>query len=140
MTRSGNAPGWFRIAGAIALLWNLFGVAMYLSAVGLFGDPGASLGAAERAAAESIPGGIMAAFAIGTWSGAIGSLGLLLRRRWAHPLLILSLLALLLLEGWIVFASGHLEQFGLAVPIAVSSGAILLAGLATHARRRNWLR
>ena len=67
------------------------------------------------------------------------SLGLVLRKGWAVPVFIVSLVALLLLEGWIVFFSGALEIFGIAVPIMVSAGAILLAWLAIHARRRGWL-
>ena len=112
---------------------------MYLSSVGVFGDPMAGLSESERAAASSIPGWITGAFAVGTFAGLIGSLGLLLRKAWAQPVLIVSLVALLVLEGWIVFFSGALEAFGLAVPVMVSAGAILLAWLATHARRRGWL-
>ena len=134
-----SAPTWFRVASVIAILWNAFGVAMYLSSVGVFGDPMAGMTDAERAAASSIPGWITGAFAIGTFAGLIGSVGLLLRQRWAQPVLIVSLLALLVLEGWIVFFSGALEQFGIAVPIMVSLGAVLLAWLATHARNRGWL-
>jgi len=132
-------PGWFRPAALLALLWNLFGVVMYLSSVGLFGDPTAGLNEAERAAASSIPAWITGAFAIGTFAGLIGSLGLLLRKAWAHPVLLVSMVALLVLEGWILFFSGAAEAFGLAVPILVSIGAILLAWLAAHARRRGWL-
>jgi small neutral amino acid transporter SnatA (MarC family) len=51
----------------------------------------------------------------------------------------ISAIALLVLEGWIVFFSGILEMFGLAVPVMVSIGAIILAWLASHARRRDWL-
>jgi hypothetical protein len=134
-----SPPSWFRIAALVALLWNAFGVAMYLSSVGVFGDPVTGLTEAQRAAAESIPAYITAAFAIGTFAGLIGSLGLLLRKGWAVPVLIASLIALLLLEGWIVFASGALDQFGLAVPVMVTVGAILIAWLAVHARRRGWL-
>jgi hypothetical protein len=123
----------------LAVLWNAFGVVMYLSSVGMFGDPMAGLSEAERAAASSIPAWITGAFAIGTFTGLIGSIGLLLRKRWAQSALIVSLIALLVLEGWIVFFSGALEHFGLAVPIMVSAGAVLLAWLATHARRRGWL-
>jgi hypothetical protein len=83
-----------------------------------------------------LPAWITAAFAPGAFAGLIGSLGLALRRRWAQPVLILSLVALLVLEGWIVFFSDALEIFGLAAPIVVSPGAILLAWLASHARRR----
>lgn len=132
-------PGWFRPAALIAVLWNAFGVAMYLSSVGVFGDPMAGLNEAERAAASSIPGWITGAFAIGTFAGLIGSIGLLLVKAWAQPVLILSMAALLVLEGWIIFFSGALEAFGIAVPILVSLGAILLAWLAVHAGRRGWL-
>ena len=132
-------PGWFRLVALLAVIWNAFGVAMYLSSVGMFGDPMAGLSEAERAAASSIPGWITGAFAIGTFAGLIGSLGLVLRKSWAQPVLIVSLIGLLVLEGWIVFFSGALEMFGLAVPIMVSVGAILLAWLAAHARGRGWL-
>ena len=134
-----SSPLWFRIVGLVAVLWNAFGVAMYLSSVGIFGDPMAGLSEAERAAASSIPGWITGAFAIGTFAGLFASLGLVLRKSWAAPMFIVSLVALLLLEGWIVFFSGALEIFGIAVPIMVSAGAILLAWLAIHARRRGWL-
>ena len=133
-------PRSYRIAASIATIWNAFGVAMYLSSVGAFGDPMAGLSEAERAAAADIPAWITGAFAIGTFSGLIGSIGLLLRKTWAAPVLLLSFLALLMLEGWIVFLSGARETFGLAVPVSVTAGAILLAWLALHARRRGWLR
>jgi hypothetical protein len=133
-----SSPGWFRAVALLAVLWNAFGVAMYLSSVGVFGDA-ADLSEAQRAAAESIPGWITGAFAIGTFAGLIGSLGLLLRKAWAQPVLIVSMIALLVLEGWILFFSGAVEHFGLAVPIMVSAGAILLSWLATHARKRAWL-
>ncbi len=138
-TSPASRPGWFKMVAALAILWNAFGVTMYLSSVGLFGDPMAGLSDAERAAASSIPGWITGAFAIGTFSGLIGSLGLLLGKGWAQPVLIVSLVALLILEGWIVFFSGALDSFGLAVPLMVSGGAILLAWLAIHARGRGWL-
>jgi hypothetical protein len=127
------------VIALLAVLWNAFGVAMYLSSVGVFGDPSEGMSAAERAAASSIPGWITGVFAIGTFAGLIGSLGLLLRKTWAQPVLIVSMIALLMLEGWILFFSGVLEQFGLAVPIMVSAGAIILAWLAAHARNSGWL-
>jgi hypothetical protein len=134
-----SPPAAFRAAAILAVIWNMFGVAMYLSSVGVFGDPMAGLTEADRAAAASLPDWITGAFALGTFAGLIGSLGLLLRNAWAQPVLIVSLAALLVLEGWSVFFSGAPESFGLAVPIMVSVGAILLVWLATHARGRAWL-
>lgn len=133
-------PAWFRIVALLAVLWNAFGVFQYLSSVGLFGDPMTGMTAEQRAAAESIPPAIIGAFALGTFAGLLGSLGLLLRSRWAVPLLVLSLLALIALEGWIVFLSGALELFGgIALPATIVVVALLLAWLAWHARQRGWL-
>ena len=132
-------PSWFRIAALLALIWNAFGVVMYLSSVGIFGDPMAGLDEAQRAAASSIPDWVRGAFAIGTFAGLIGSVGLLLRKSWAVPALIVSLIGLLALEGWILFLSGAVEEFGAGLPIVISAVAILLAWLAVHARRRGWL-
>ena len=134
------APSWFRIAAIVALIWNAFGVVMFLSAVGAFGDPTAGLSEAERTIAANIPGWIMAAFGIGTFSGLAGSLGLLLGRRWAWPLLLISLVALLVLEGYILFFSGAAAVSGVAIPLTVIVGAVLLAWLARYAGQRGWLR
>lgn len=138
-TAPASAPSWLRVAALLAIAWNAFGVAMYLSSVGVFGDPMAGLDEAERALAASIPAWIKGVFAVGTFAGLIGSFGLLFRKAWAQPVLLLSMVALLVLEGWIVFVSGAVEIHGLAVPIAVSLGAILLAWLATYAKRRGLL-
>jgi hypothetical protein len=136
---SESPPSWFRIAALLAVVWNAFGVVMYLSSVGMFGDPMAGLDEAQQAAASSIPAWITGAFAIGTLAGLIGSIGLVLRKSWAVPVLIVSLIGLLVLEGWILFFSGHRDAFGLGVPIMVSAGAILIAWLAIRARGRGWL-
>jgi hypothetical protein len=131
---------WFRIAAVLALLWNAFGLTMYLSAAGMFGDPMAGLDEAERVAAAAIPGWIMLAFALGTFAGFAGSIGLVLARRWAVSMLVLSAVALLVLEGWVVFVSGDLELHGLVIPLSVSIVAILLVLMAAMARKRGWLR
>jgi hypothetical protein len=137
---AGDPPLWFRITALVALVWNAFGLVMFLSSVGAFGDPTEGLTDAERAFAENMPLWITAAFGVGTFTGVAGSLGLLLRRRWAWPLLLVSAIALLLLEGWILFVSGAVALFGMAIPIAVSVGALLLVWLARYAGQRGWLR
>lgn len=134
-----SPPTWFRAVAVLAVIWNAFGVVMYLSSVGVFGDPMAGLDETDRAAAAAIPAWITGVFAIGVLSGLIGSVGLLIGKAWAQPLLLVSLVALLVLEGWILIFSGALDSFGLAVPIMVSAGAILIAWLATHARGQGWL-
>jgi len=93
-------PAWFRVVALPAVHWNASELAMYLTSVGVFGDLLSGLNEAERSAATSIPGWITGMFAIGTLAGLIGSFGPLLGEVWAKPVLIVSLVALLMLEGW----------------------------------------
>lgn len=133
-------PAWFRIVALLAVLWNAFGVFQYLMSVGLFGDPTANLDEAQRAVVATIPALVTGAFAIGTFAGLIGSVGLLMRKAWALPVLVISLLALAVLEGWIVFVSNALEAFGgIALPVTIVVVAVLLVWVAWHARKRGWL-
>lgn len=50
---------------------------------------------AERLLFESQPAWVIAAFAIAVWGGALGCLALLLRKKWAMPILLVSLIGIL---------------------------------------------
>lgn len=137
-----RAPVWFRLLSVLALLWSLLGIAMYLLHVGLLGDPTAGLSEAERSLAASTPWWVTSAFAVATFAAGLGSLGLLLARRWARPLLVLSLVAVVVQETWIVFMSDAREVHGLtgiALPALVTLIAVLLVWLANIGVRRGWL-
>lgn len=137
------APTWFRSLAIVGLVWNLIGVAMYLQKIGLFGDPLAGLNEAERALAAAVPGWVTAAFAIAVFSGLFGTLALVLLRRVALPLLVLSLLAVLAQTGWIVLLSDARALHGLAgiaMPALIVVIAVGLAWLANSGLRRGWLR
>jgi hypothetical protein len=124
-----RAPGWLRIVGGLAVVWNLFGVVSYLTHVGLIPGP--------EPVPSTMPPLVTAAYATGVFAAVAGSLGLLLGRRWAVPLLWLSLAGLIIDWGWI-FANAS----DASVPLGASVLAVsaLLALLATYAARRGWLR
>jgi hypothetical protein len=135
-----KAPGWLRIVGLLALLWNLIGVYFYLVHVDAIAGPAAS--ASDEALTNLMPAWATACFAIGVFGGTIGSLGLLLLKRWARPFLLLSLLALLLEQGWYLLASGVPAAFGpsaVALPVTILVVAALLAWLADKGVKRGWL-
>jgi hypothetical protein len=81
--------GWYWAAAIGVLLFMLAGVAGYLMTV--TADP-ASVPADQRALMEVMPKWQTAVYAIAVWSGLAGAVGLLLRKRWAVPLLFVSLL------------------------------------------------
>jgi hypothetical protein len=140
--RDVRPPTWFWIVAVLGLLWELFGVAMYLMHVGVL--PGnAEMSEAERSLMESSPIWVTGLFAIGVFGGALGTLGLLLRKRWARPLLILSLIAVILQFGGWLLMTDAIRLIGPSVfvmPAVIVVVAILLAWLASVAVRRGWLR
>ena len=134
-------PAWFWIVAALGLLWELFGVAMYLMHVGVLPNSG-EMSEAERSLMESSPTWVTGLFAIGVFAGALGALALILRRRWARPLLILSLVAVILQFGGWLLATDAIAVIGpsvFAMPALIVAVAILLPWLASVGVRRGWL-
>ncbi|HEX8238531.1 MAG TPA: hypothetical protein VF574_02200 [Allosphingosinicella sp.] len=135
-------PTWFWIAAVLGLLWELFGVAMYLTQVGVL-PSSADMSEAERSLMETSPMWLTGLFAIAVFGGAIGTLGLLLRKRWSRPLLVLSLVAVILQFGGWLLLTDAIRVIGPSVflmPAIIVAVAILLAWLAMVAVRRGWLR
>ena len=135
-----NPPGWFRIVAVLAVLWNCVGVYFYLLHVGAV--PGPEMSAEEQAAMAMLPAWSTAAFAVGVFAGLLGSLGLLLAKNWSRLLLLLSLLALIALEGWFVFMTDAVAMMGpstYVMPALIVGIAILLVWVANTAAKRGWL-
>jgi hypothetical protein len=126
------APLWLRLIAALGLIWNLFGVYAYLQTVGVI--PGAP----ANMTSHTMPTWVVGAFAVAVFAGSLGSLGLLMLKRWARLILALSLVGVLVNDLWafVLNTSGE-KQLGL--PIAVNVIAILLVWLAYMADRRGWL-
>lgn len=136
------APRWFVPVAVVALLWNLMGCAAYLVDVTLTAEDVARMGAAEQALYNARTAWGVAATAVAVWFGAAGSLGLVLRRRWAQPLLILSLLGVLIQDLGIFVLSDAASQAGAVAMVLqgiVLVIAIALVLLARRAAARGWL-
>lgn len=136
-----TTPKWFTPVAILALLWNLLGAAAYLMDVTISPESVAKMGAAEQAMYASRPGWFVVAYASAVWFGVAGSLGLLLRKRWATPLFLLSLLGLIA-QDLALFSRPEVRADttvillqGLVLVIAVS---LLL--LARKAEREGWIR
>jgi hypothetical protein len=126
------APLWLRLIAGLALLWNLVGVYAYLQTVGVL--PGAPADMTSK----TMPVWVVGAFAVAVFGGALGSLGLLMLKRWSKMILLLSLLAVLLQDLWAFVLRGTPEK-DLILPVAVNVIAILLVWLAYSADRKGWL-
>jgi len=119
-----NKPGTsFWIISVIALIWNIMGVIAYLIQAFMTDDMKALLPETEREMYENKPAWATAAFAFAVFAGLIGALGLLMRKKWATTLFIISLLGILAHQVYIFFISGIMEDADaslMAMPIVVT--------------------
>lgn len=133
-------PKWLRPVAVVALLWNLLGCLAFVSDLAMSSADVERLDAAQRALHEARPGWSVAGTGLAVVGGALGSLGLLLRRRWAMPLLALSLAGVVLQDAGLALA--HVSPGGVVIGLQalVLAVAVALLALAMRARRRGWLR
>ena len=137
-----RTPAWFRALAALGLLWNAFGVYMYLKSVGVFGDPLAGLDPAHTELARSVPAWVTGVFAVAVFAGLLGSLCMVAGKRIASPLLLISLLAVLVQSAWVILMSNARAVEGalaLAMPACITLVAILLVWLAARGAAKGWL-
>ena len=135
-------PRWFLVVAVLALLWNLLGCAAYLVDVTMSPEQGAQLPEEQQELYRTRPAWAVAATAIAVWFGAAGSLALVMRKRWATPLLVTSL-AGIVVQDFGLFVLG--DTAALAGPaVVVLQGVVLLIGvglvvLARRASANGWI-
>ena len=136
-------PGWFWAVAVLALLWNLFGVAMFYMQLNMTPEQLAQLPEAQRELSQAFPGWVWAVDGVAVVAGTLGSLMLLLRKRIALPLFWVSLVAIVVLFGYCLFPGRMLEVLGpaqsLPMPILVTVVGVLLVWFSRRAIARGWI-
>lgn len=136
-------PIWYWIIVAFALLWNAMGIYQYLQQVyqtdafkAMYPNP------EILNMVINTPGWVMAAFATAVFFGFLGSLALLLRKSWAKPLLLISLIGIITQLTYNLFISKALEVYGpgaIIMPMLVLIFGFIIYYLAKKAESKGWI-
>jgi len=131
---------WFWAAAAASLLFMAMGCVSYIIHVTVDTQ---SLPIDQRAVMEAVPVWMVAAFAVAVWVGLAGAVALVMRRKIAEPLLLVSLVAVLVqFSGY--FVDSELRELtpadGLFIPIVIVLLTWTIFWFARHSRQRGWLR
>jgi len=135
-------PRSFSIISILALVWNLIGVASYLMTVKMSPATLAAMPEAERALYQNVPAWVTSSFAIAVFGGTLACILLLMRKRVASTLFLVSLLAILVQMGHAFFMTPMLAvrgAAGAALPLCVIVAAIFLVWYSRGAQSRGWL-
>lgn len=143
-TESTNKPPiWFWIVSAIALLWNAMGVKVYLDQAYNTEAHQAMYDTPELLEiVNNTPSWVIAAFAIAVFGGALGSIALLLRKKWAKSIFTISLIGIIIQMIYNVFMSGAMEVYGpgaIAMPIMTLLFGIFLVWFSKTGIAKGWL-
>ena len=131
MTQNVNKPATsFWVIGVLALIWNALGVMAYLGQKLMTDEMKAMIPADQLEIIENTPAWATAAFAIAVWFGLLGCIVLLMRKKIAKLLFIISLVGVLVQLVYNLFLTNAMEVYGtqsLIQPlVTVSVGLFLI--------------
>lgn len=127
-TEQNKLPITYWIMGVIALLWNLAGVANFAFQVFFTDSMVASMSEEQKELIMSNPMWMKFVFGIATILGLVGAIGLLMRKKWAIPAFLVSLIAIVIQMGYSCFGTDALavmEQSPIFPTMLVLFSAVL---------------
>jgi hypothetical protein len=143
MTSTNKPNALFWIIGVIALIWNGKGVNAYLQHAFKTEASMAKMNADQIALLESTPAWITALFAIAVFAGVIGCIALLMRKKMAVKLLLVSFLTATIQQLHWIFGTNMAEVFSESqpylMPIIIIIFAAFLAWYSKNTKAKGWL-
>ena len=143
MTNSTNKPNvGFWIIGVIALIWNLMGAMAYIVQAFMTDEMLTALPENEQALYANVPAWVTAAFAIAVFGGVLACILLLLRKKMASMVFVISLIAILLQMTYNLILSDASEVYGpggMVMPIMVIFIGLFLVWYSKDTTKKGWL-
>jgi hypothetical protein len=142
MQKLANPPIWFWLLTGILTLWGIVGVAGFHLDLASTAADRAKLDPYDQRLFATRPVWFVGCYGLAVWTGLIGSLLLLARKALARLLYIVSLIAVVVMFGWMFVATDIIAHKGVLVatgfPILIALLCVLEIWLAGLARRRDW--
>ena len=136
-------PRWLLPASIISMLWNLMGVWSFVTNWQMSKTGYAGLPNVQRELWNDMPTWTWVAFAIAVGCGTVAAIALLLRKRLAAPLFLISFLAILVQFSWPIFMTDAYAKMGMELvtfPIILAVVGAIQAYGTRRAIARGWLK
>ncbi|MBC8305626.1 MAG: hypothetical protein H8E55_58905 [Pelagibacterales bacterium] len=118
----------FYIICSVALIWNIIGIFNYLGFVYMSEEAFQSLPNDMQLYIEIRPSWVTGSFALAVFTATIGNIGLILRKKWANLLLIISLISVIAqtIYNFIIQDIVQNSETDIAVMVLVNLVAVFL--------------
>lgn len=112
----------------VALIWNFMGIIAYLGQAYISDDALKMLPEENQLYFSNVPAWVTAAFAVAVFGGFLGAIGLIIRKKWAYFLFVISFLALVAQHVYNFFIQNYIEMTGsqMILPIVTFIVALFL--------------
>ncbi|WP_040281796.1 hypothetical protein [Psychroserpens damuponensis] len=131
-------PVWFWIIAVVALLWNAMGVMAYMVQAFITDEMIAELPQEQQA--EMLyehPAWYTSVFALAVFCGALACIALLIRKKWAYYLFIVSFICATVQQVYLMI---EIENVNKIMPIMIIVVCAFLIWLSKHAISKAWIR
>ncbi len=143
MTSLIKPPKSFWVIGIVALLWNLMGVSQFFMATFMLDTMIEKLPEVQADMYRAIPMWYTVIFAIAIFSGLLGCITMLLRKKITIALFGISLLAVLVAQGYWILGTDVMEVMGITsviMPLIVIVISIFLYFYNKGAAKNGWFK
>ena len=129
MTQTNKLIKWFKLIAIITLIWNFFGVMSYLMHAYMTPETLATLPENQQNFMNNMPSWRVAAFATATFGGLVGSILLLMKKKIAIALFLLSLIGIIagnIYDFFMVNYYKNSDITGLILPVLIVLVSVFL--------------
>ncbi|EIJ39755.1 MULTISPECIES: hypothetical protein [Galbibacter] len=140
---STKIPWWFWLITILALFWNLMGVGAFIADISVTPEALEAMPEPQRAMYENNPLWAKFIYGIAVFSGVLGSFALLLKKKWAKPMFVISLIAIIIQMGYSLFVVKTPEALGntaYILPALVVLIAAFLIAFTNSSIKKGWLK
>lgn len=132
----------FYVISSLALVWNLMGVFNYLGQVLMSDEVLASLPKDQQLLYQDVPAWVTAAFAVAVFSGTLGAVFLLLKKKIASTFFILSFVGIVTQMSYGLLLDEKTDNYGrlgLLMPLMIIAVGAYLIWYSKKAKENRWL-
>ena len=132
----------FWVISVMALFWNLMGVFNYLTQAFMTNEILASLPKDQKLLYEKVPAWVTAAFAVAVFSGTLGALLLLLKKKVSSTFFILSFVGIIVQMTYGLLISENTNIYGplgLVMPLMIIAIGGYLIWYSKKAAENRWI-
>ena len=132
-----NPPAYFWVVSIIALIWNAFAGYNYLMQAFMTSEQLDQLSNSDQNLYSDLPTWYISIFAIAVFAGLLGAISLLIRKRWAYVLFIVSFLATGIQQFYVLTEINPRDIFLSLSSIVI---AVFLVWFSKRSTARAWLK